>query len=226
MIKRLKRIIRKVFSKGKHQYLHKKNNLKLAISFVVANNIEGDYLEFGVFKGDSFIYAYKTHNELYTRYKKAHANEPENTFLNQNVRFFAFDSFKGLPDNNDQDIPIHWTGESPMSYPRYLFEKNLKKRKVNMNNVEIIEGFYDATLNPTLYNKLDLKKAAIIHIDCDLYESTKTVLDTIKPLIVEGTVIVFDDYFCYNLIASKLSTFSPASAFIINQRNDKFVIQH
>ena len=45
-----------------------------------------------------------------------------------------------------------------------------------------------------------LTAAAIVHIDCDLYSSTKTALHFITDLIVDGTVIIFDDWF--NFIAS------------------------
>src|SRR5215471_16913966 len=47
--------------------------------------IQGDYLEFGVYKGDSFI----TASNLAKRYKFG------------NMRFFAFDCFDGVPDSED-----------------------------------------------------------------------------------------------------------------------------
>jgi hypothetical protein len=33
-----------------------------------------------------------------------------------------------------------------------------------------------------------------INIDCDIYSSTKTVLDCLAPRIVPGSVLVFDEY--------------------------------
>jgi hypothetical protein len=41
------------------------------------------------------------------------------------------------------------------------------------------------------------RSVAFIHIDCDLYSATKTVLAQLAPMLVEGTVIVFDEYFNY-----------------------------
>jgi len=35
----------------------------------------------------------------------------------------------------------------------------------------------------------------MIHIDCDLYESAKTVLSFITPIVQEGTIIMFDDWY-------------------------------
>jgi hypothetical protein len=44
---------------------------------------------------------------------------------------------------------------------------------------------------------VDPRPAAFIHIDCDLYSSTKAVLSGLSHRIVPGTVIVFDEYFNY-----------------------------
>jgi hypothetical protein len=35
---------------------------------------------------------------------------------------------------------------------------------------------------------------ALINIDCDIYSSTKTVLDLLSPRIKKGTIIIFDEY--------------------------------
>ena len=41
------------------------------------------------------------------------------------------------------------------------------------------------------------EKIAFAHIDCDLYESTKTIFSLIAERIQPGTVLVFDEYFNY-----------------------------
>ncbi len=41
------------------------------------------------------------------------------------------------------------------------------------------------------------KPVAFLHIDCDLYSSTKTVFDELTSNICEGTIIFFDEYFNY-----------------------------
>lgn len=40
-------------------------------------------------------------------------------------------------------------------------------------------------------------KVGFIHIDVDLYSSAKLVLDFIKPYLCEGTIILFDDWYCF-----------------------------
>lgn len=42
-----------------------------------------------------------------------------------------------------------------------------------------------------------MQKAALINIDCDLYISTKLVLNFITTLICEGTIIIFDDWYSF-----------------------------
>ncbi len=39
--------------------------------------------------------------------------------------------------------------------------------------------------------------ASFVHIDCDLYESTRTILDHIGPRLQSGTRVLFDEYFNY-----------------------------
>jgi predicted O-methyltransferase YrrM len=60
------------------------------------------------------------------------------------------------------------------------------------NNVELVIGEFEETLAAFLVEHPD--DAALIHIDCDLYSSTKTVLEHLTPRIMPGTVIVLDEF--------------------------------
>lgn len=94
---------------------------------------------------------------------------------------FGFDSFEGLPEN--------W---------RTGFEKGTFKTDslpdVN-SNVVLIQGWFKDTLPG--FVKTHNENCAFIHIDCDLYSSTKTIFDNFKNKITPGTIIVFDEYFNY-----------------------------
>jgi hypothetical protein len=63
------------------------------------------------------------------------------------------------------------------------------------NNVLLHVGWFDRTLPEFLQTTAE--KVALLHIDCDIYESTNTVFDILRDRIVAGTVIVFDEYFNY-----------------------------
>ena len=45
--------------------------------------------------------------------------------------------------------------------------------------------------------------AAVIYIDCDLYSSTVPILEFCKPFLQLGTIIVFDDWFCFHGLNNK-----------------------
>ena len=63
-----------------------------------------------------------------------------------------------------------------------------------MNRVKIIPGWYSEVLNENTKKKLQIKKAAIVYVDCDLYESTVPVLDFITDYPVDGSILIFDDW--------------------------------
>jgi len=59
------------------------------------------------------------------------------------------------------------------------------------NNVELVVGLFQDTLDDFL--KEHEEPVAYLHLDADLYSSTKFVLDKLKKRIVSGTVISFDE---------------------------------
>lgn len=97
------------------------------------------------------------------------------------AKFYGFDSFEGLPETSG----VWVKGE---------FDVKEKLPKVN-KNVSLIKGYFNETLPKFLGEHKE--KAAFIHIDCDLYSSTKTIFDNIYDRIVPNTVIQFDEYYNY-----------------------------
>ena len=69
--------------------------------------------------------------------------------------------------------------------------QGLPNTKINDN--QIIKGFYNESLNDDLKGKLP-RHVGMVHIDVDLYSSTCSALEFIKDYIVEGAVILFDDW--------------------------------
>ena len=102
------------------------------------------------------------------------------------LKICGFDSFEGLPEN--------WRD----GFPQGKFNKN-KSLPLVKKNVELYEGWFNETI-PKYINKNSLasKYISYLHIDCDLYLSTKVVFKLLSEKIVRGTVIVFDEYFNYN----------------------------
>lgn len=153
--------------------------LRKVMNFVAESKMEGDYLEFGVYKGSTFINAIRM-----AKRKK----------LNQ-MKFFAFDSFKGLPSVSGVDRMGDQFTKGQYSCSQNDFERSLKANGVNMYKVKIIDGFFDKTLKHETKAELKIGSAAVIWIDCDLYESTVPVLNFVTDYIIDGTIIVFDDWY-------------------------------
>ncbi len=80
---------------------------------------------------------------------------------------------------------------------------NLKRNKVDLKRVRLIRGWYNETLNSETKQQLALNRAAIVHIDCDLYQSTASALEFVTDLIGEGSIIIFHDWWMYNGNPSK-----------------------
>jgi O-methyltransferase len=187
------------------QFVSTRGSLFTACAFANRNYIAGDYLEFGVWRGDSFIKAYHSLSKLRSEHldslaKRYRAGKPEESSPEHEIwkqkkpRFFAFDSFEGLPEPAERAIAEEWVkGEFCCSEEQ--FKKNLHADGVKLADVTTVRGFYDKTLTKETKKRLDLSRAAIVHIDCDLYESTTVVLDFVTDLLVQGSVLVFDDWY-------------------------------
>jgi hypothetical protein len=97
---------------------------------------------------------------------------------------WGFDSFEGLPED--------WkTNNKKLKWPKGHFKVN-ELPTVN-KNVNLVKGWFDKTLLSWVNNNTSNIK--LLHIDCDLYSSTKTVLSLLNHLIVPGTVIIFDEMY-------------------------------
>ena len=111
------------------------------------------------------------------------------------MRFFAFDSFQGLPPLSPIDAVSQDFIEGKFACTEADFLKNISLQGVPPNRVTTIPGWFADSLGPTTREKYGIRKAAIVNIDSDLYESARTVLDFITPLLASGSVIIFDDWY-------------------------------
>nr|CAA6829787.1 MAG: Unknown protein [uncultured Thiotrichaceae bacterium] len=174
-----------------------------AARLVACEMVEGDYLEFGVYRGKSFSEAYhaldqqfKSRINLKIGGQKEDKLQGKRRKLWAEMRFFAFDSFEGLPDLSVEDAQLESFSPGEYACSEDEFERNLLKYKVPPERVEIIPGWFEDSCTDVVKQEIKLKKAAIVWIDCDLYSSTQTVLAFITDLLQDGTIIIFDDWFC------------------------------
>jgi hypothetical protein len=93
---------------------------------------------------------------------------------------YGFDSFEGLPE--------FWR----QGFVKGHFQLN--DLPDVQKNVKLIKGLFNETLPLFLKNNSN-NNIAYLHIDCDLYSATRTVFESLKTMIIPGTIIVFDEYF-------------------------------
>lgn len=101
--------------------------------------------------------------------------------LRPSQKFYGFDCFTGLPEDWSTFYPKGWMGLEELPKVR--------------NNVELVVGLFQDSLEPFLATHKE--KVAFLHLDADLYSSTKYVLFTLADnnRLQRGTVIEFDEVF-------------------------------
>lgn len=96
--------------------------------------------------------------------------------------FYGFDSFEGLPED--------WR---PGCRKGTFAVKTLPT--FHNPRIQLVKGWFDETIPSFLHEHPD--PIAFIHIDCDLYSSTKTIFQLMSNRFVPGTVILFDEIIGY-----------------------------
>ena len=100
-----------------------------------------------------------------------------------------------MPKPKGSDIDHHLFKEGRYDCSKEELLIILKKARIDIERIKLIEGFYENSLNADTKEKLAINKAAIILIDCDFYDSTIKVLEFITSLLQNGSVIIFDDWY-------------------------------
>ena len=170
-----------------HQEAHRR-----ALEFVTLGGVAGDVMEFGVLGGWSARIFCETMRDIFN--------------LN-NIRLF--DSFEGLPeydseiDRSSYEIAGRNVWSDKMKFPdeflrqfgqpHHLHIREKLSEIVRAERTFVHKGFYSTTLkNPPQ------AKASIVHLDCDLYQSTVDVFEGLHrgKCFQDGTVLLFDDWNC------------------------------
>jgi O-methyltransferase len=160
-----------------------------AVEYVNYEAVPGDIIEFGVFTGISLALL-----------AKAHSFDPKG----MDRRVAGFDSFRGLPGSSESHARWQpgdcssnhsWHPLLAMGDPvtpdvtRRLFDA------CGLDAPLLHVGPFEETL-PAAFPAAHAR-VALAHIDCDLYESTCDVLDALSPVLQDGSILLFDDWFHY-----------------------------
>jgi len=182
----------------KRKIWHETNAFRWAAAYIVKNQVKGDYLEFGVWKGNSFIEAYNQIEDYSEMFYAPNSTVGKSNIVVENIfknmRYHAFDSFEGLPASDSENKPIQYF-EGNYKAEEALFIDRLKEADLDMSRVTTTKGWFNDSLSSETANKLSLKEIAIAYIDCDLKEPALDSLNFIKPFLKNGSVLIFDDWF-------------------------------
>ncbi len=150
-----------------------------SIETIEANQIEGDVVEIGVWRGGSIL-------SMILKYE---------TYGRQDRHFYLYDTFSGMtaPSNLDRDNRNR-TAALMMSLPSvrcvapYSVVKSNLDRHTQYPYIHYVPGDICKT------KTFPPNKIALLRLDTDWYESTKAELEMFYPLVQTKGIVVIDDY--------------------------------
>ena len=134
-------------------------------------NIEGDIVEFGVFEGGWIERLWQSCNRI-----------------GLNKKIIGFDSFEGLPEPSENDYPGWERGQFSTTYEKVC---NLLKTHARPN-ISLIKGRFSESFKRPEIQGID--KICYARIDSDLYQPAVECLDFLRDRLVDGAILVFDDW--------------------------------
>lgn len=143
-------------------------------------DLPGDILEFGVYKGSSIVRLLSFRD------------------LSENAssrKVFGFDIFGKFPEEleleSDRKFVQQFEGAGGYGISRDELDSHLQRK--GFRNYELIEGDILQTTREYL-QKNSSGKIALLHIDVDVYEPTKVILESLWHRVVKGGILMLDDY--------------------------------
>ncbi len=160
--------------------------LYLSVKYILVNDIKGDFIECGVWRGGSAMLIAK----LLNNYKA------------KNRTLFLFDTFEGMSAPTDEDKDFKGVTASSLlqqspnikedsiwCYSSYEeVQENMKQ--VGFESIQLIKGKVEETINEVK----PFDKIALLRLDTDWYDSTLHELNHLYPLLNLGGVLIIDDY--------------------------------
>lgn len=159
-----------------------------SVEYIVKNNIPGNFVECGVWKGGSSMLIAQTLI----------------AFNSLNRKIYLYDTFEGMSqptefDNINANKKINvvdsWENQQKEDYNEWCYaslkevKKNMSLTKYPKNNVNFIKGKVEDTIPDKIPSKI-----ALLRLDTDWYESTKHELNHLFPLLSNKGVLIIDDY--------------------------------
>ena len=152
------------------------NNLHECLNVVWTENVPGDLVETGVWRGGGVIFM--------RAFLAANGDERR--------KVWACDSFQGLPKPSDKYVADKndklWQSEY-LAVEVDQVKKNFAKYGLLDERTRFLEGFFNETLATA-----PISQIAVLRLDGDMYESTIVALDSLYAKVSRGGFVIIDDY--------------------------------
>lgn len=159
--------------------LRRLDSLERCIRTVLADEVPGDLIECGVWRGGASIFMRAALDAL----------------GDTDRRVWLADSFEGLPGPDGDVFPddrnLGWMA-GQWAVPLEEVKANFRRYGLLDERVEFLPGFFRDTL-PTA----PVERLAVLRADGDLYESTFLVLEALYDRVAPGGFVIIDDYHCF-----------------------------
>ena len=158
------------------------DTLLFAVEYIVGAAVDGDVVEFGTMKG-----------------RTATVLAAAMAAFRHKGQLHLFDSFEGMPESSPVDKESWhvkaglWSEGTCQGMGPAALRARCQKFLPD-DQIVIYEGWY----NKTVKTIKEGRKLGLIHVDCDLYQSTVDALDPLfaRQIVSEGAIILFDDWNC------------------------------
>jgi O-methyltransferase len=152
------------------------DHLQRCVEDVLENGVPGDFLEAGVWRGGCCI--------LMRAVLAAHEVRDRRVWL--------ADSFAGLPPPEraeDREYAMDASRLPVLAVPEEEVRRNFARFGLLDGQLRFLPGWFDQTLPAS-----DTGPLALLRVDCDLYASTRTVLESLYARVSPGGWVIIDDY--------------------------------
>jgi hypothetical protein len=182
-----------------------------AVEHVIKNNIQGDFVECGVWRGGSAMLIALTLIRL-------------GVF---NRKIWLYDTFEGMPAPTGFDKSGHGVdakiifNKEVKNYGAWCYsslkevQNNLSKTQYSYDNFQFVVGKVEETIPSQMPNQI-----CLLRLDTDWYESTKHELKHLFPLLQKSGILIIDDYGDWQGARKAVDEFCEANASVFLNKID------
>lgn len=144
-------------------------NIFLLLRFYLDKIPFGHIVEYGSYRGGSAIFMAYVAQKLYP-----------------GMKVYALDSFEGMPPT-DKNVDAHNAGDFSDTDVEKL---QARVDELKLDNMVLVKGFFENTNDGVM---AQAGQISLAHIDCDIAPAVKYSYEGVRPFMVDGGYIVFDD---------------------------------